>query len=128
LREAQYSPCSGRRICVTFPRAALIIYGEPFAGLDPISLSTIANLIRKLSDALGVTSIVITYDLSESLKIVDYVYFLHNGVVAAKGDVAEMRHSNDAFVSQFLRGKEDGPIAFQAPAKVPYAEGLGFKP
>ena len=69
---------------------ALIIYDEPFAGLDPISLNTIANLIRRLNDALGVTSVVVTYDLSESLKIVDYVYFIHDGVVVAEGDVAEM--------------------------------------
>ena len=72
---------------------ALIIYDEPFAGLDPISLSTIANLIRKLNDALGVTSVVVTYDLSESLKIVDYAYFINDGVVVAEGDVADMIES-----------------------------------
>ena len=102
---------------------ALIIYDEPFAGLDPISLSTIANLIRTLNDALGVTSVVVTYDLSESLKIVDYVYFIHDGVVVAAGDVSEMVDSKDPFVHQFLHGEPDGPIAFQAPSK-PYAEDL----
>ncbi len=102
---------------------ALIIYDEPFAGLDPISLSTIANLIRKLNDALGVTSVVVTYDLSESLKIVDYVYFIHHGVVVASGDVSEMVDSKDPFVRQFVHAQPDGPIAFQYPSK-PYAEDL----
>ena len=102
---------------------ALIIYDEPFAGLDPISLSTIANLIRTLNDALGVTSVVVTYDLSESLKIVDYVYFIHDGVVVAAGDVSEMVDSKDPFVRQFIHAEPDGPIAFQYPSK-PYAEDL----
>jgi len=57
----------------------LIMYDEPFAGLDPISLNTIANLIHRLNDALGLTSIVVTYDVSESLKVADYVYFIHDG-------------------------------------------------
>jgi phospholipid/cholesterol/gamma-HCH transport system ATP-binding protein len=105
---------------------ALIIYDEPFAGLDPISLSTIANLIRKLNDALGVSSVVVTYDLSESLKIVDYVYFIHDGVVVAKGDVDEVKNSQDPFVIQFLQAKPDGPVAFQYPSK-PYAEDIGIK-
>jgi len=105
---------------------ALIIYDEPFAGLDPISLNTIANLIRKLNDALGVTSVVVTYDLSESLKIVDYVYFIYDGVVVAQGDATEMMNSQDPFVRQFLHGEPDGPVAFQYPSK-PYVEDLGIK-
>ncbi len=112
------------RATVTDP--ALIIYDEPFAGLDPISLSTIANLIRKLNDALGVTSIVVTYDLSESIKIVDYVYFIYGGIVVAQGDVANMRDSQDAFVRQFLHGEQDGPIGFQYPSDQPYERGLGI--
>jgi phospholipid/cholesterol/gamma-HCH transport system ATP-binding protein len=105
---------------------ALIIYDEPFAGLDPISLNTIANLIRKLNDALGVTSVVVTYDLSESLKIVDFVYFIHDGVVVAQGEVAEIMESEDPFVRQFLHAEPDGPIAFQYPSK-PYTEDMGIK-
>jgi phospholipid/cholesterol/gamma-HCH transport system ATP-binding protein len=105
---------------------ALIIYDEPFAGLDPISLNTIANLIRKLNDALGVTSVVVTYDLSESLKIVDYVYFINDGVVVAEGHVSEMIDSKDPFVRQFVHAEPDGPIAFQYPSK-PYAEELDIK-
>jgi phospholipid/cholesterol/gamma-HCH transport system ATP-binding protein len=105
---------------------ALIIYDEPFAGLDPISLGTIANLIRTLNNALGVTSVVVTYDLSESLKIVDYVYFIHEGVVVAQGDVEEVANSQDPFVRQFLHAEPDGPIAFQYPSK-PYAEDLNLQ-
>ncbi|MCR4304642.1 MAG: ABC transporter ATP-binding protein [Gallionella sp.] len=104
---------------------ALIIYDEPFAGLDPISLNTIANLIRRLNDALGVTSVVVTYDMSESLKIADYVYFIHDGKVVAEGEAAEMLDSKDPFVYQFVHAQPDGPVAFQYPSK-PYAEDLGI--
>ncbi|MDX8385151.1 MAG: ABC transporter ATP-binding protein [Gallionella sp.] len=104
---------------------ALIIYDEPFAGLDPISLNTIANLIRRLNDALGVSSVVVTYDLSESLKVVDYVYFIHNGVVMAEGETAEIIESEDPFVRQFVHGQADGPVAFQYPCN-PYADDLKF--
>jgi phospholipid/cholesterol/gamma-HCH transport system ATP-binding protein len=104
----------------------LVIYDEPFAGLDPISLNIIANLIRKLNDALGTTSIVVTYDLMSSLKIVDYLYFIHNGVVAAQGTVNEMINSQDPVVHQFLHAKSDGPISFQFPSK-PYPDDLNIK-
>jgi phospholipid/cholesterol/gamma-HCH transport system ATP-binding protein len=102
---------------------ALIIYDEPFAGLDPISLNIIANLIRKLNDALGVTSVVVTYDMSESLKIADYVYFIHEGVVVAEGEAADMLASKDPFVHQFIHAEPDGPVAFQYPSR-PYSEDL----
>lgn len=101
----------------------LIIYDEPFAGLDPISLNIIANLIRKLNDALGVTSVVVTYDMSESLKIADYVYFIHDGVVVAEGEAAEMLASKDPFVHQFIHAEPDGPVAFQYPGR-PYKDDL----
>lgn len=101
----------------------LIIYDEPFAGLDPISLNIIANLIRKLNDALGVTSVVVTYDMSESLKIADYVYFIHDGMVVAQGEASEMYESKDPFVHQFIHAEPDGPVAFQYPSR-PYAEDI----
>ena len=101
----------------------LIMYDEPFAGLDPISLNTIANLIRRLNDALGLTSIVVTYDVSESLKVADYVYFIHDGVVVAEGNAADMVDSADPFVHQFVHAKPDGPVAFQYPNR-PYPEEL----
>ena len=104
----------------------LITYDEPFAGLDPISLNTIAHLIRRLNDALGGTSIVVTYDVSESLKVVDYAYFIHDGVVVAEGPAAEMRDSTDQFVHQFVHAEPDGPVAFQYPG-APYQVDLGIK-
>ncbi|MDD5242313.1 MAG: ABC transporter ATP-binding protein [Sulfuricella sp.] len=103
----------------------LIIYDEPFAGLDPISLNTIANLIRRLNDALGITSIVVTYDVSESLKVVDYVYFVHDGVVVAEGAAAEMLDSANPFVHQFVHAKPDGPVGFHYPSK-PFTEEIGL--
>ncbi|MFP5408020.1 MAG: ABC transporter ATP-binding protein [Gammaproteobacteria bacterium] len=105
----------------------LIMYDEPFAGLDPISLNTVASLIRTLNDALGLTSIVVTYDVSESLKIADYVYFIHDGVVVAEGEAAAMADSSDPFVHQFVHARPDGPVAFQYPSR-PYPEALGLAP
>ncbi|MFZ3017764.1 MAG: ABC transporter ATP-binding protein [Gallionella sp.] len=129
LKPGELSGGMERRVALARAIAtdpALIIYDEPFAGLDPISLNTIANLIRRLNDALGVTSVVVTYDLSESLKIVDYVYFIHNGVVVAEGEASEMLNSDDPFVRQFVHAQPDGPVAFQYPC-APYAEELGLK-
>jgi len=94
----------------------LTMYDEPFAGLDPISLNVIANLIRRLNDALGATSIVVTYDASETLDIVDYVYFMHDGAVVAEGAAADLRTSQDPFVRQFIHAEPDGPVAFQYPS------------
>ena len=95
----------------------LIMYDEPFSGLDPISLTQIGNLIRGLNDALGVTSIVVTYDVAESLKVVDYAYFISDGKVVAQGTPDEIRASTDPFVRQFVDGLADGPVAFHMPAE-----------
>ncbi len=106
---------------------ALIMYDEPFSGLDPISCNVIGNLIRKLNDALGVTSIVVSYDAQESLKILDYVYFISDGVIAAEGATADIKTSNDPFVRQFIRGEPDGPVPFHYPADT-YAADLELTP
>ncbi|MBF8268702.1 MAG: ABC transporter [Gammaproteobacteria bacterium] len=95
----------------------LIMYDEPFAGLDPISLGVIGILIRKLNDALGATSIVVTHDVQESLKIVDYVYMVSDGVVVAEGTAEEIRSSTLPFVHQFVWGETDGPVAFHYPSE-----------
>jgi phospholipid/cholesterol/gamma-HCH transport system ATP-binding protein len=95
----------------------LIMYDEPFTGLDPISLSVIGSLIRRLTDALEMTSIVVTHDVQESLKIVDYVYFIADGVIAAQGTPQEVSASITPFVHQFVHGKEDGPVPFHYPAQ-----------
>ena len=101
----------------------LIMYDEPFTGLDPISLTVIGNLIRRLTDALGMTSIVVTHDVQESLKIVDHVYFVADGVIAAYGTPDEVRGSVAPFVHQFVHGEEDGPVSFHYPANA-YANDL----
>jgi len=111
------------RAIVTDP--PLVIYDEPFAGLDPISLNTIANIIRTLNDALGTTSIIVTYDLMSSLKVVDHLFFIHDGVVAAEGSVDDMLNSTNPFVHQFLHAEPDGPIAFQYPSR-PYTDDLNI--
>ncbi|MDH2918262.1 MAG: ABC transporter ATP-binding protein [Sideroxydans sp.] len=93
----------------------LIMYDEPFAGLDPISLTVVGDLIRRLNDALGATSVIVTHDVQESLKIVDYVYFMAGGVIVAEGTPAEIRASDKAFVHQFVHGEMDGPVPFHYP-------------
>ena len=80
--------------------------------LDPISLGIIGQLIRKLNDALGITSVVVTHDVYESLKIVDYMYFVSAGKIVWQGTPAEVRASGDAFVRQFVDGEADGPVPF----------------
>lgn len=90
----------------------LILYDEPFAGLDPISLGVIGRLIRQFNDALGATSVVVTHDITESLKIVDYVYMIADGAVIAEGTAEEISQSGHPFVSQFVQGNADGPVPF----------------
>jgi phospholipid/cholesterol/gamma-HCH transport system ATP-binding protein len=102
----------------------LIMYDEPFAGLDPISLSIVGDLIRKLNDALGASSIVVTHDVQESLKIVDYVYFVSEGKIVAEGTAEEIKNSKTSYVHQFVWGEADGPVPFHYPAKKTYGEQL----
>ena len=102
----------------------LALYDEPFAGLDPISLNQVAVLIRELNDALGTTSVVVSYDISASLKLADYVYVISGGVTVGQGVPEEMMGSEDPFLKQFFHALPDGPISFHFPAR-PYAEDLG---
>ena len=94
----------------------LMMYDEPFAGLDPLSLGVIGQLIRRLNDALGATSIIVTHDVTEALALVDYVYFMADGAVITHGTPDEIRASKEAFVHQFVYGEADGPLPFQYPA------------
>jgi len=105
----------------------LTMYDEPFAGLDPISLNVIALLIRRLNDALKATSIVVTYDVSESLKVVDYAYLLHDGIVQAEGTSEDLLASDAPFVVQFLHAHPTGPVAFHMKS-APYTEDLRITP
>jgi len=104
----------------------LAMYDEPFGGLDPISINVIANLIRKLNDALGATSIVVSYDVSEAVKLVDHVYVIAGGVVAGEGTPEEMLASKDPYVYQFMHAQADGPIAFHYPGR-PIGEDFGAR-
>ncbi len=101
----------------------LMMYDEPFAGLDPISLSIVGVLIRKLNDALGASSVVVTHDVQESLKIVDYIYFVSAGKIVAEGTADEIRQSKTPYVHQFVWGEADGPVPFHYPS-VPYGDEL----
>ena len=103
----------------------LIMYDEPFSGLDPISCTVVGNLIRRLNDALGATSIVVSYDSAESMRVIDYLYLISDGVVATHGPAAEMKVSQDPFVRQFLDGAPDGPVPFHYPHDV-YQADLGL--
>ena len=119
LRPAELSGGMARRVALARAVALdpmLIMYDEPFAGLDPISLTIIGDLIRRLNDALGATSVVVTHDIIESLKIVDYVYFVSEGRVVAQGTPDEVRASEVPFVRQFVDGEPDGPVPFHYPA------------
>jgi len=99
----------------------LMLYDEPFAGLDPISLGVVGQLIRKLNDALGASSVVVTHDVQESLLIVDYIYFVSEGKVVAEGTPAEIRASRDPWVHQFVWAEADGPVPFHY-AAAPYMQ------
>ena len=126
LRPAELSGGMARRVALARAIALdpmLVMYDEPFAGLDPISLGIVGQLIRKLNDALGITSIVVTHDIYESLKIVDYIYFVSEGRIIAAGTPAEVRASRDPYVRQFVDGEPDGPVPFHYPARA-YAEQL----
>lgn len=104
----------------------VMLYDEPFTGLDPISLATTGKLIRELNDALGTASIVVTHDVAESLAMVDYIYFLAEGVIVAAGTPDEVRASTHPYVRQFINAEPDGPLPFHKPAP-PYAVDLGLE-
>ena len=126
LMPAELSGGMARRVALARAIALdpmVVMYDEPFAGLDPISLGVIGQLIRKLNDALGITSVVVTHDVYESLKIVDFLYFVSEGRIVASGTSDEVRASADSYVRQFVDGQPDGPVPFHYPAQ-PYAKEL----
>jgi phospholipid/cholesterol/gamma-HCH transport system ATP-binding protein len=94
----------------------LMLYDEPFTGLDPISLGVIGQLIRRLNDALGATSIVVTHDVAEALELVDYVYYMSDGKVEFQGTPDEVRAGRLPSLKQFVYGEPDGPVPFHYPA------------
>lgn len=113
------------RAIATDPK--LMMYDEPFAGLDPISLNHIVHLIRDLNEALGLTSMVVTYDVKEALKVADYVYVIADGQVVGRGTPAEVSASQSPYLKQFLNALPDGPVRFHFPAP-PLQEDLRLAP
>ena len=118
LMPSEVSGGMARRIALARAIALdpeLIMYDEPFAGLDPISLGTAARLIRQLNDTLGITSIVVSHDLEETFRIADQVIVLANGKVAAQGSPLEVQNSVDPLVHQFVHAEAEGPVQFHHP-------------
>ncbi|WP_019139652.1 ABC transporter ATP-binding protein [Noviherbaspirillum massiliense] len=129
LKPAEISGGMARRVALARAIALdpqLIMYDEPFAGLDPISMGVTANLVRKLNDALGSTSILVSHDVHESFLIADYVYFLSQGKIVAQGTPKEMLTSTDPYVKQFVHAEADGPVPFHYPGKS-FAADLGLE-
>src|SRR4029079_16610074 len=115
LMPAELSGGMARRVALARSIALdphLILYDEPFTGLDPISFGVIVRLIRDLNTSLGATSIIVTHDVQEALHVVDYVYFMAAGKVIAQGTPDEIRATPEPYVNQFVHGKPDGPIPF----------------
>ncbi len=128
LLPAELSGGMARRVALARAVALdpeIIMYDEPFAGLDPISLAVVGKTIRKLNDALGATSIVVTHDVLESLQIVDYLYFVSDGRIVGHGTPDEIRASTEPFIKQFVHAELDGPVPFHYPA-AGYAKDLGL--
>ena len=120
LMPSQISGGMARRVALARAIALdppLIMYDEPFAGLDPISLGITARLIRDLNNALGATSLLVTHDVEETFEIADYVYFIANGRIGAEGTPAELSRSTDPFVRKFLDAAPDGPVPFHYPGQ-----------
>jgi phospholipid/cholesterol/gamma-HCH transport system ATP-binding protein len=131
LMPSQISGGMARRVALARAIALdpeLMLYDEPFAGLDPISMGVAARLIKELNQALGITSIVVSHDVEECFEICDYAYLMSSqGKVVAHGRPEELSASEDPEVRQFIRGEPDGPVRFHYPAP-PLAEDFGVRP
>lgn len=128
MMPQQLSGGMGRRVALA--RAIvmdpdILIYDEPFAGLDPISMGVVMRLIRSLNDALGISSIVVTHDVREISQIADVSYILSDGQVVASGTPAELREHPSPIVHQFMEGLADGPVTFHYPAPDYHEQLLG---
>lgn len=129
LMPAELSGGMARRVALARAIALdpeIMLYDEPFTGLDPISLGVIALLIKKLNDALGTSAVMVTHDVHKSLDIVDHVYFVSNGSIVAEGTPDEVRASTSPWVHQFVHGEADGPVHFAYPAQHTLADDLGL--
>ena len=128
LRIAEVSGGMARRVALARAIALdpeIIMYDEPFAGLDPISLGVTANLIRRLNDATGATSLIVSHDVEECFRICDFAYLVSGGRIVGRGTPQELQAAEDPEVRQFIRGEPDGPVRFHYPA-APIAQDLGI--
>ncbi len=119
LMPSEVSGGMSRRVALARAMALdpeLMLYDEPFAGLDPISMGIAARLIRELNDTMGLTSIVVSHDVEETFLIADHIVLLANGRIVGQGSPAEMRASEDPLVKQFVHAAPDGPVRFHYPA------------
>jgi phospholipid/cholesterol/gamma-HCH transport system ATP-binding protein len=104
---------------------AIMLYDEPFAGLDPISLGVALRLIREINQARGITSVVVTHDIDQVPKLAHHACLLADGNVVAEGPPEDLRNSDNALIRQFMRGGSDGPVSFHYPADSAAMEFLG---
>jgi phospholipid/cholesterol/gamma-HCH transport system ATP-binding protein len=128
LYPQQLSGGMGRRVALARAIAMdpdILIYDEPFAGLDPISMGVVLRLIRQLNDALSISSIVVTHDVREISQIADTSYILSDGQVVASGRKKELEASSSEIVRQFIGGHADGPVPFHYPAPDYHEQLLG---
>lgn len=127
LRISELSGGMARRVALARAivlEPELILYDEPFAGLDPISLGITAQLIRHLTDTLNCASVLITHDVADSFEIADQVYVVGLGKLIAEGTPEQLSSSQDPYVRQFLDGRPDGPIAFHYPVTPAFTQWL----
>jgi phospholipid/cholesterol/gamma-HCH transport system ATP-binding protein len=119
LMPSELSGGMARRVALARAIAldpVMIMYDEPFTGLDPITMGVIVSLIKRLNDALGLTSILVSHDVQEAASIADHVYLISEGRVVDSGSPAEMAHTTSEWAQQFLKGLPDGPVPFHYPA------------
>ena len=129
LMPAQLSGGMARRVALARAIALdpeLVLYDEPFSGLDPISLGTASRLIRHLNDSMGLTSVVVSHELEQSFELADQVVILSNGTIVAQGSPDEVRKSTHPMVIQYVNALPDGPVRFHYPAE-PIAKDLGLE-
>ena len=130
LMPAELSGGMARRVALARAIALdpdLVMYDEPFTGLDPISMGVAVKLIKELNEALGTTSVVVTHDVPEGAGIADYIYLLGEGHVVGHGTPEQMMNSENQQVNQFMKGLPDGPVAFHYPAEDIAGDLLGLK-
>lgn len=130
LMPAELSGGMARRVALARALALdpeLILYDEPFTGLDPISLGVIAHLIKKLNEALGTSSVMVTHDVHTSLEIVDYIYFIAHGEIVASGSPDAVRNEPSPWVQQFIHARPDGPVQYAYTTSTTLEEDLGVK-